>query len=1112
MKNVKSFTMRSVLFALFTLFSAALFAQTTVTGTVYDDMGEATGGAAIREKGTSNGVASDVNGKYSLTLSKPNAVLEVSFMGFQKQEIRVGGRKVIDIKLVPDSKVLNEVVTVGYGTMKKSDIAGSVVSVDAKEMMKRQPINIAQGLQGAAAGVMVSMQDGSPDANAQIRIRGIGTINGDPNPIYVVDGVQIGKDASFLNPGDIETIEVLKDASATAIYGSEGANGVIIITTKHGEKGHTRITATANLGISTLPYKLKTLGVDEYAASVREARANQNAGVYNKIWDAQYDGKRKYIDWQDEMTRAAIRQQYGLTASGGSEKSTYSFSLGYLNNDGLVVGTNMNRLNVRAHMTAQPTKFLKFGGDINYVHRESSGSNVGNSNNGNLSSLRDYAFWAPTLDYVEGNVLGGNVISPNLVNPDGSYGCGYLLASSDDWEGMTVNNANPYARQMELGKARTSRHNRVFASAFVELTFFKGLTLKSTGSFRYSGGDTNRWEGGNKRFNFINGKLTDMNYSAKVNQDYSFGLDNNSSYSLGIETYLTYNFKNDIHDLTVMLGNDVRKSFGQWVSAGASGFLYEWNRVMSLAPDVNRIDRSSGAFNADTRNISYFGRLAYSLMDRYLLTATLRRDGSSNFGEGNRWGTFPSMAVGWRFTEEPFMQNQNVVSNGKLRFGWGQTGNAGMRAGQAVAALIASDRYNFYPTQDGQLAVGGSSSSLKQVTGLYAALVDTKLKWETNEQLNFGLDLAFLNGDLNVTLDYFVRNSKDLLLDYQIRPSNGFTSVYTNYGNIRNQGLEVAINYRKQLNKDFGFNVGFNASTLSNKVTKMGEPLLMQNDEGGNGIWNTIDGSNIGGVGADSGWKWGGHSISKEGEAVGSFYGYRTDGIIQNQAELEAYKKYWAVGDDGKPKANFTDVNVGDFKFKDLNGDKVLDENDREILGNGIPTFTWGLNLGANYKNWDFTATMNGVFGQDIFSYSAMRLSTVHMGDDQTFPNILKDSWNQVAHVKDGVVTNPGATLPRLSAVDGNYNMRASDAWVKNGNFFRLSNLQVGYTFNQPFIQNIGIQSARLYAAVSNVFVISPYTKYGDPEIGVGSALYSGFDTGRYPMPRTFQFGLSVTF
>ena len=406
-------------------FFAVLAQAQTVKGIVRDQNGEAIIGATVKVVGAKGGTVTDNKGQYSIE-APTGSILSVSYVGYLTKQIRLRGENAVDVTLMEDNTTLNDVVVVGYGTMKKSDVTGSVVSVDPEQMMKRVPTNVGQALQGAAAGVIVTQQDGAPDANSAIRIRGIGTINGEANPLYVVDGVMVGRDANFLNPADIEKLEVLKDASATAIYGNEGANGVIMITTKHGSKGHSQVQFTADFGIQTLPYKLETLGIDDFAATVREAKKNQGAGLYNNVWDAQYDGKRNYIDWQDEMTRAALRQQYGLSASGGNDKSQYNMSVGYLNYDGLVVNSNMNRLNFRANVTSKVNDFLEVGGDVSYVHQESHGSNTGFNNNGNLSSLRDFAYMTPTLDYVLNNAAGGQLVNVNLVNPDGSYGAGYL--------------------------------------------------------------------------------------------------------------------------------------------------------------------------------------------------------------------------------------------------------------------------------------------------------------------------------------------------------------------------------------------------------------------------------------------------------------------------------------------------------------------------------------------------------------------------------------------------------------------------------------------------------------------------------------------------------------
>jgi TonB-linked SusC/RagA family outer membrane protein len=587
--------------------------------------------------------------------------------------------------------------------------------------------------------------------------------------------------------------------------------------------------------------------------------------------------------------------------------------------------------------------------------------------------------------------------------------------------------------------------------------------------------------------------------SGLVDYTNEFSTSNSEDQTLSIQNYFTYNWKNDVHNVTVMAGNEVSRYYGQESGAGAKSFGGDNIRDVSLTTNTGTASYT-GKFKLESRGISYFGRATYSLLDRYILTGTVRRDGSSNFGAGNRWGTFPSAAAAWRISEENFMKDQNVFSNLKLRLGWGQTGNSGGATDLAVAALnTATIKYNYY-SQNGNIGLGTTPSA---DNGTYQGLVDTNLKWETNEQTNIGLDLGFLQGDLNVTLDYFIRKSKDLLLYRQVRPSTGFAQVYTNYGEIENKGFEFSISYNKHLNKDWTIGATLNASTLKNKIKKMGDPVYYTNsDSSGTG---TGDGSNTGAVGSASGYHWGNHSISAEGYAVGSFYGYRVEGVFKTQAEIdEVNAKAAALGvNSGKYQDN---AQVGDFKFKDLNGDGFIDENDRDVLGNGFPDLNFGLNLTASYKNWDFSMYTYGVLGQKIFSYSAMRLSNMFTSDDPT-PNILKsaaaEAWSP---------SNPNGTLSRLSLLDLNYNMRASDYWVKNGDFLKISNIQVGYTLPKNVAQKLTLQNARVYLAVSNLLTISPYNKYGDPECGQGSVLVTGLDTGRYPSPRTFSLGLNVTF
>jgi len=488
-----------------------------------------------------------------------------------------------------------------------------------------------------------------------------------------------------------------------------------------------------------------------------------------------------------------------------------------------------------------------------------------------------------------------------------------------------------------------------------------------------------------------------------------------------------------------MLGNEVSRYYGQWSGAGARGFWSSDNRNIGLTTKPETLS-GRGALNLESRSISYFGRASYSLLNRYILTATLRRDGSSNFGAGNRWGTFPSAALAWRVSEEAFMQNQDVVSNLKLRLGWGQTGNSGGATDLSVAGLsLENVKYSFYNSGQGM----GLWNSMTFATGYFAGLVDTNLKWETNEQMNIGIDASFLQGDLNLTMDYFIRTSKDLLLYRQVRPSTGFSQVYTNYGEIENKGFEFSLAYNKRLNNDWSINATLTGSTLKNKIKKMGEPLYSTNsDSSGNG---TGDGSNTGAVGAATGYHWGNHSICKEGYAVGSFYGYRVAGIYKTEEDLKKYPT------DAAPQ-------IGDFIFENINHDGTLNEDDMEILGDGFPTLNYGLNLGANYKNWDFSVYLYGVLGQDIYSYSAMRLSNMFSSDDGCAPNILKESAAQAWSPQ-----NPNGTLSRLSLLDTNYNMRASDMWVKNGDFLRISNIQIGYTLPKSLVSKASIQNARIY-------------------------------------------------
>ncbi|MGB8490908.1 MAG: TonB-dependent receptor [Bacteroidales bacterium] len=1066
--------------------------QQQVTGKVLDaNTNEPLIGVNVALEGTTVGAMTDIAGNYSIVLPGSTGTLVFSFIGYTTVKVQIQGQKTIDVRMTSEVLSLDEVVVVGYGTARKSDISGSVASVRSEEILKKAPTNILQGLKGSAAGVMITAQDGAPDANSAIRIRGVATITGSANPLFVVDGVQVGTNANFINPNDVESVEILKDASATAIYGAAGANGVIMITTKHGAAGATHINFSADFAMQTLSSTLDVGDVDQYAANIRQARANDGGILANQIFSTQYDGQRKNIDWQKQMTRASLKQQYNLSASGGNEKTLSSLSLGYLNNDGIVVNSNYKRLTGRANIVSKVAEFLEIGSDLNFVHTESHGSNAGLGNNGNLSSLRDWAFMAPTMDYVD--PVANRIVSPNVINPDGTFGAPEQgdVGSNDSNLGNNI-----YAEQME--NTGISKNNQVFFSAYANIKLFKGLTFKSIASYNFSSGNWYNFWGNKKRY-FPDGTQVKLyNYDSK----YYLGISNSNYNNLAIENYLTYNWQNDIHNLTLMAGNSISKGTGNWSNASGNGFPGDNIRDISLTNDP-AARSGSGAYNLESRGLSYFGRVQYVLKDRYILTGTMRRDGSSNFGADNRWGNFPSAAAAWRISEESFLKDNRTISNLKLRLGWGQTGNSGGPTDLSVTALTSDKIQYFFYGQNGQ---AGMNTSRQLATGYAPTLTDPRLKWETNEQSNIGIDLGILLNTLNITVDYFTRKSKDLLLYQSIRPSSGYTKVYTNYGEIENKGVEFSVNYRKQINQDWNISATLTGSSLKNKVVKMGADLFSEN------TGSTGDGSNVGPIGAPSGTHWNGHSICREGYAVGSFYGYQLEGIYQSQAEIDAVNAAAVEAGHAAGYNNGSKTVPGDFKYKDISGpdgvpDGFLSDQDMTILGNGFPKLNYGLNLTAAYKNWDFSVYTYGVLGAQIYSYSAMTLSNMFPSDNGTTPNVLtevaRDAWTP---------DNPSTTMSRLSFLDLNYNMRGSDKWVKKGDYLKISTIQIGYNVDRNLLKAIRVEGARVNITIQNLFCFSSYNKYGDPEAGQGSVLFTGLDAGRYPNSRIYSVGINIQF
>ncbi len=1014
----------------------------TVKGQVVDENGDPVIGANVIVEGTTNGVITDVNGNFSLQCAV-GSTLRASYIGYLSRSANVTASGVVKIILREDSEALDEVVVIGYGSMKKSDLTGSVASVNMDEMMKRNPVNLGQGLQGAAAGVTVTRTSGDPEGGYSIRIRGVATVNGSAEPLYVVDGVQVGTSIDFLNPNDVESIEILKDASATAIYGTRGANGVIMITTKTG-KGKAQVNFSANFAAQFLTNTLDVADADMFTSAVRTAIKNDGTTMTNLAYSEDYIGKLNNIDWQDEMSRTALQQNYNLSASGGNDNTQATLSVGYLNNQGIVIESSYKRLTARASVTHKVKDFLHLGLNLNYTHGEKRGS----------GNLRTYAQAIPTMDYVEDGVF----YSMPIVLPDGSWGHYKKEANGDVPKG--ADNLVAAARTADS----VSKWDRMLASATLQLDLYKGLTFKTIASYNYYTTGSNTYTAYHER-----------TYGSESNPD-QFSLNQSQSSTLGLETFLNYDWSNDHHRVSAMAGFSASESNGSWLNTSAKDFPAANIRSISLTNDPSS-KTTDGGLDLKSRFVSYFARATYTLNDRYIVTATVRRDGSSNFGAGNRWGTFPSASVAWRLSEENFIKNLNLFSNLKLRVGWGQTGNAGSATSLSVAQLSsAGTMYWFW---DGSSVITAPGIAQQKE-------VDTDLKWETNEQTNVGLDFSFFNNELSFTADYFLRDSKNLLLYRQIRPSTGYQEVYTNAGHIRNTGFEFSIAWNKSF-KDWNIGVRFNGSTLKNKAIEVGDPIFAKSG------------------GASDGDNWDNHSITRNGQPVGAYYGWKVDGIFKSQAEIDALNEQ-AVAKGVESGYYQENVVPGDYKFVDVNGDGTISDDDRTVIGHGYPKFIYGLNLAASWKNFDISMNLYGVAGVKILSYSEARLHTIY-GTDSGYQNVLKDyinnSWSE---------SNANAKYPRITKTDYNHNSRVSDAFIRNGNYLKISNIQIGYTIPRNALKSVRMDNARVFVNLDNVATISPYKKYGDPEVGSSNVLFSGFDSGRYPFPMSVTFGLNVQF
>lgn len=983
----------------------------TVTGTVTDVSGEPIIGANIRIKGTTTGTITDIDGNFSIK-AEPQSVIEVSYIGYLTQETVINNQKSIRFLLKEDTKTLDEVVVIGYGVQKKADLTGSVANINTEKLNTQSNANIGQALQGKIAGVDIVSQGGAPGSGTRIMVRGIGTLN-NASPLYIVDGMYMNS-IDHINPNDIASIDVLKDASSAAIYGSRAANGVIIVTTKEGSntEGKPIIDLSVNLGISTASKFLDMLDAKGWAEVTTIARQAIGKPALDMATDL---ANKPDNDWQDIMFRPALMQNYNLSVKGGGKYSTYYTGLGYFNQDGIVKGTNYQRYNIqskndykRGIFSAGTNLIISFSHD-KPLHQELRGGMIGTI----LQSV-------PTLEKYDDTREGG-------------YGGTY---------GDVVNIPHPLAIIDDNIMDRYNENVKIFANLYAQIELFKGLKYKLnlTPDFSFE-----RYK------NYLN--------------KYDFGLATNSITQLTerqrrrrnilVENLLTFDRTFGEHKISALAGYTYQDSRFRHIQAYGEGLPQGLEEI-----DAATTNRSNEGNSWRSVLTSILGRVFYSYQNKYLFTATIRRDGSSKFGKNNRYGYFPSFSLGWNVAEEKFMENVHWLDQLKLRGGYGVLGNQEIDNYQYSSTITTGINY---PDGNGGLLQGAFPKNF----------ANPDIKWEETAMTNVGIDFMAFNNRLSLTADYYVKNTKDILLTVPIPiSSGGANDPIRNAGKIRNNGFEFNLGWMDQPNPDISYGINLIGSFNKNKVIAMGSES--GSIKGGSTNQNITT------------------SETKAGYPIGGYWLISTAGYFNSQEEVDAYAK------DGKkiqPAAE-----PGDIKFVDANNDGVINDDDRVFQGSPFPDFTFALNGNMRYKNFDLSIGLQGMLGNKIYNATRQTLEDVTKGSN--FLASCLDYWTP---------ENKNASHPRLTWDDPNRNTRAeSDRYLENGSYLRLRSVQLGYTFPQTWFKG-AIQHARVYINAENLFTITSYSGYS-PDVNADNANYRGFDNFIYPTNRTFMLGLNVTF
>ena len=972
--------------------------QVLVSGNIVDDTGVSVIGASVLEKGTTNGTISDIDGKFSISVSK-ESTLVVSFVGYSTQEIPVQGKTFFDIVLKEDSEVLDEVVVVGYGTMKKNDLTGAISSVSAKDLGKQPSSSLGAALQGRATGLQV-ISNGAPGDNVSMKIRGIGSIVGS-DPLLVIDGVPTDVPLNMINMNDVETVNVLKDASATAIYGSRGAYGVIIITTKKGKANSTPLFLfNASYGIVSVQRTLDLLDATQFA-SLHNEMMTANAQPQNPLFeDPTLLGKG--TDWVNELFQTGATQDYSLSYSGGNDKTTYYVSAAYFTQDGIVRTTEYDRFTVQFNMDTQLFKWLKMGNKLSLNHDVKAKGEY---------NIKNTMLALPTQE---------------IKNEDGSW-------AGPVGQAMYVGDiANPIGK-MYSNTSCTKGYN-MLGNIYAEITPWEWLTFKSIAGVQALFWDEKGWT---PKYDWEPIAQEESYASRKYNKSLTILWDNTLTFN---KTF------NDKHVLTAMIGSSAQTNTYEYMGGSIMGFI---------SPTAQQLDNGTLEPNvygngSDWALLSLLGRINYTYDNKYLLTATVRRDGSSRFSKQNRWANFPSVALAWRLSEEPFFKKSFWLSDMKLRAGYGLTGNQASVGNYAYASVWQTIQYNFNGNQVNAIAP--------------SVMPNPNVRWEEVEQYNIGADLTMFNDRVNLSLDAYVKNTNDMLVDMSVPISTGYSDVNVpkiNAGKMRNKGFEVSMTSRNMLG-EFSWMTTLNASYNTNKILSL------------NGDVPIYFGNNI-------------HAV---GHPASSFYGYVVDGIFQTQEEVDNHAIQTA-GDDP-----YNRTSAGDIRFKDLNNDGIINDDDRTFLGDPTPSWTFSMNNSFAWKNFDLEVYFQGVAGNKIYNSNRASLEAMSVAQNQM--TTVLERWR-------GEGTSD--SMPRAVFGDPNKNTRTSNRFIEDGSYLRLKNITLGYTLPERISKKALMSSVRFYVSGQNLLTLTRYTGL-DPEISSGT----GDDNNVYPVSRNITFGLNVSF